>query len=217
MSEDNNGVAYIFLAIFVLAEAFLFIWKLWYPDLLQTPSTTTSTTTTTTTTTTTPSPTPTPTTLITTLSTLLTTTSTTSSSTSSSSTSSTSTSSTSSSSTSSSTTTKNPGTGNFGPVWAIMPTSWCSEYLYVKKENGNLYCEMNDLGNGCNFRPYGDNKPNNPKWYLLAPERIKNEEYAQLSWYAVNDNSCTPHCPLPDKNKLLKDGPGTGCGANVPQ
>lgn len=103
-----------------------------------------------------------------------------------------------------------------GPVWVVLPASWCHEILLVKRGNGpnELLAEQNAPGTGLNFRSWDNGEqsgwkvPSNVKW---RPLTLPGPDYAQLAHYVFSGGKCEPFCPLPDRNKLFKDAEGDGC------
>lgn len=64
-----------------------------------------------------------------------------------------------------------------------MPRSWCYEVLLVRTDwENNLYCEMNDLGNGCNWRPsdHEGMTVEGVKWY-----KIPNDWVGYSDWWVL--------------------------------
>jgi hypothetical protein len=110
-----------------------------------------------------------------------------------------------------------PVTINTTPLYALMPSSWCNEVLWVRADlANNLYCEQNSLGTGCNWRERGAAPPTSVTWRLIPPALYvpppgggngAREDYAVLAYYATHFDSCAPFCPNWPKADLLDSGP----------
>ena len=95
-----------------------------------------------------------------------------------------------------------------------MPRSWCYEVLLVRTDaQNNLYCEMNFIGTGCNWRPAdqrGANVPN-PGWFKIPNDWIGYSDWASLAWYDTHNDNCAPFCSvMKPKNQYLNDQDGQG-------